>query len=359
MARVAVVTSSPPLVEGGHLVIARALVTALIAEGHEAGLITTPSHPFGQQASEYLANWRTDVSHIDGKPVDRVISLRYPSYAVRHPSHVCWLNHTMREYYDLWDEFSSRISKKGRLKEGVRRRLIHAADTYFFKHHLKALFAQSRTVQERLRQWNGVGSTVLYPPAPQRAYRCDEYGDFIFVVSRLEPLKRIDLILRALATPDALGVRCIIAGTGEAESALRVEATRLGLDNRVMFAGRVSDEKLLEYLARCRAVCFVPQREDYGFVTVEGFSSAKAVVTVTDSGGPAELVVDGVNGRITAPDAATLGVALAELVSDQNLAERLGREGLATARRLNWSDTVRTLLGSQAVNTPIGHSERE
>src|SRR5688572_3778646 len=308
MARIAVVTSSPPLVEGGHLVIARALVRACEESGHEAGLITTPSHPFGQQASEYLANWRTDVSQMGGRPVDHVVSLRYPSYAVRHPSHVCWLNHTMREYYDLWEEFSSRLSPQGRLKERVRRELIRTADSYFFKHHLQALFAQSRTVQERLRRWNGVASTVLYPPAPPRPYRIDEYGDFVFVVSRLEPLKRIDLILQALAIPAAQGVRCVIAGGGDAEGALRAEATRLGLDGRVTFAGRVSEDQLVDYLARCRAVCFVPQREDYGFVTVEAFSSAKAVVTVTDSGGPAELVVDGVNGRVVAPDATALGM---------------------------------------------------
>ena len=348
MARIAVVTSSPPLVEGGHLVIARALVRACEESGHEAGLITTPSHPFGQQASEYLANWRTDVSQMGGKPVDHVISLRYPSYAVRHPSHVCWLNHTMREYYDLWEEFSSRLSKKGRLKEGVRRRLIHAADTYFFKRRLTGLFAQSRTVQDRLLQWNRVASTVLYPPAPQRAYRCDEYGDFIFVVSRLEPLKRIDLILQALATPAALGVRCVIAGEGSTADALRAEASRLGVDGRVTFAGRVTDEQLIDYLARCRAVCFIPQREDYGFVTVEAFSAGKAVVTVTDSGGPAELVKDDVNGRVTAQDAAALGLALAELTADRDLAERLGRLALESARAFNWPDTVRTLLGHHA-----------
>jgi glycosyltransferase involved in cell wall biosynthesis len=300
----------------------------------------------------------TDVSQIGGRPVDHVISLRYPSYAVRHPSHVCWLNHTMREYYDLWEEFSSRLSSQGRLKESVRRELIRTADSYFFKHHLKALFAQSRTVQERLQRWNGVASTVLYPPAPQRAYRCDEYGDFIFVVSRLEPLKRIDLILRALATPAAHGVRCVIAGGGDAESALRAEATRLGLDGRVTFAGRVSDDQLLDYLARCRAVCFVPRREDYGFVTIEAFSAAKAVVTVTDSGGPAELVVDGTNGRITAPDATALGLALAELSADQALAERLGGSALAASRALNWPDTVRTLLGHHARTPDSGPARR-
>ena len=343
--RVAVVTSSPPLVEGGHLVIARALVQALQESGHEAGIITTVSKPFGQQGSEYVANWRTDVSHIGGRPVDHVISLRFPSYAVRHRSHVCWLNHTMREYYDLWDEFSSRLSTKGRLKELVRREVIRTADTYLLKHNLKALFAQSRTVQERLERWNRVRSTVLYPPAPQRPYRCDAYGDFIFVVSRLEPLKRIDLVLQALATRQAQGVRCVIAGEGSAEAALRAQASNLGLDGRVTFAGRISDEQLVDQLARCRAVCFVPQREDYGFVTVEAFASGKAVVTVTDSGGPAELVRDGTNGRVAAPQAAALGSALAELSTDSGLAERLGREALATARTLNWPDAVRALLG--------------
>ena len=111
------------------MVIARALVDAVRAVGHDAELVTTPSNPFGQQASEYLTTWRTNVREIGGRRVDHVISLRYPSYAVRHRSHVCWLNHTMREYYDLWEEFSGPLSPQGRLKESVRRRLIHAADT--------------------------------------------------------------------------------------------------------------------------------------------------------------------------------------------------------------------------------------
>ena len=64
----------------------------------------TPQNRFGRQGSAYLANWLTDVGRTsDDRPIDQVISLRFPSYAVRHPRHVCWLNHTMREYYDLWD----------------------------------------------------------------------------------------------------------------------------------------------------------------------------------------------------------------------------------------------------------------
>ena len=95
--RVLVVTSSPPFVEGGHLVIARELVRACRAGGHTADLVVTPQNRFGRQGAAYLAAWLTDVGvTADGQPVDRVISLRYPAFAVRHPRHTCWLNHTMR-----------------------------------------------------------------------------------------------------------------------------------------------------------------------------------------------------------------------------------------------------------------------
>ena len=129
MSVVAVVTSSPPFVEGGHLVIARGLVQALRAEGHDTDLIVTPQNRFGRQGAAYLANWLTDVGRThDGREVDQVISLRYPSYAVRHPRHVCWLLHPMREYYDQWDAFSAPLSWKGRLKEQTRRRRVWTPD---------------------------------------------------------------------------------------------------------------------------------------------------------------------------------------------------------------------------------------
>ena len=122
MSTIAVVTSSPPFVEGGHPVIARALVQALTDAGHEADLVVTPQNRFGRQGSAYLANWMTDVGRTaDGRSTDQVISLRFPSYAVRHPRHVCWLNHTMREYYDLWPKFAASISWGNRIKESVRR----------------------------------------------------------------------------------------------------------------------------------------------------------------------------------------------------------------------------------------------
>ena len=345
MSVVAVVTSSPPFAEGGHLVLARALVQALTGAGHASDLIVTPQNRFGRQGAAYLATWLTDVGQTaDGRPIDQVISLRYPSYAVRHPAHVCWLNHTMREYYDQWDRFSGPLSWKAGVKENVRRRLIQRADRYLLTSHLRRLFVLSNTVRRRLERWGGIRSEVLYPPAPPRAYRCDDYEPWLFAVSRFTHLKRMGLIVEALAQPAARGIRCVLAGEGGDVAAVRAAIERHGLANRVVLAGRLDDASLVDHLARCRGVVFVPFDEDYGFVTVEAFASGKPVLTVTDSGGPAELVRDGANGRVTAPEPAALAAAMRELLDDAGAAERMGRQGRQDAARLTWDETVRRLL---------------
>ncbi|MEZ5288828.1 MAG: glycosyltransferase family 4 protein [Vicinamibacterales bacterium] len=344
MACVAVVTSSPAFAEGGHLVMARELVSALRESGHQAGLIVTPQNRFGRQATAYLAAGSTDVglAHEEQR-IDRVITLRFPAYAVRHPHQTVWLNHRMREYYDLWDRFQATISAKARMKERVRRALIHRADAYFLK-RTERRFAISATVQARLQRWGGIQSDVLYPPAPVRPYRCDDYGDYIFAVSRLAPLKRFDLLLRALAEPVARGIKCVVGGEGGELPALMRQRNLLGLDDRVEFVGRLTDEQMLTHLARCRAVAFVPWNEDYGFVTVEAFASVKPVVTVTDSGGPAELVEDGVSGFVTPPTPEALAQALRDVMTDRTRAIRMGEAGAARASQLTWSGAVDRLL---------------
>jgi len=344
VATLIVATASPPFAEGGHLVMARELVRALREAGHETSLVVTPQNRFGRQGSAYLAAWCTDVqvAH-EGRRVDQVISLRYPAYAVRHDRHVVWLNHRMREYYDLWDQFSAQLSFKNRIKERVRRAVLHRADT-FLLNRAERRFVISATVQKRLQRWGRISSEVLYPPPPVREYRCDGYGDYLFAVSRLTPLKRFDLILRALAEPIAAGIRCVIAGEGSELKELQRSRNNLDLADRVEFVGRLDEAQLVEHLARCRAVVFPPVNEDYGFVSVESFSCAKPVLTCHDSGGVAELVRDGQNGFVTDPTPEALAAKMRLVMDDRNLAIRLGEAGRVDALKMTWPDAVQKLL---------------
>ena len=109
-------------------------------------------------------------------------------------------------------------------------------------------------------------------------------------------------------------------------------------------SGRVSDEALIDHLARCRAVCFPPLGEDYGFVTVEAFASRKAVLTCIDSGGPSELVRDGETGLVCDPTPGAMAAAIARVTDDAGFAERLGGAAAEWAARLTWPAAVKRLV---------------
>ena len=280
MAVITIVTSAPPLTEGGHLVLARSLERALIDAGHRAGIVTTPSNRFGRQGPAYLANWLTDVGMTGtGERVDQVISLRFPELRRAASDSTCAGSSTRCASTTISGiEFSRGISPQGRVKETRRGgRSSARADTYFFKRHVKKLFTISQAVRDRLARWNHVDGEVLHPPPPQRAYRCDGYGDYLFFASRLSPLEaRGSGPARAGASRRRAASAASSAAKAKNARGSRRLARELGLDERVTFTGQLTETALVDHLARCRAVVFVPRDEDYGFVTVEAFASAKA-----------------------------------------------------------------------------------
>jgi glycosyltransferase involved in cell wall biosynthesis len=250
----------------------------------------------------------------------------------------------MREYYDLWDRLVRGLGRKGRLKLWPRRKLIHALDGWLLTRNVTRLVAQSRTIQGRLQRFGAIPSEVVYPPAPTRPYRTDAYGDYVFAVSRLHPLKRMDLLVEAAALMKDRSLCFKIAGQGEARPALEERIASLGLTDRVELLGPIGEEELVDHYARCRAVYFAPWNEDYGFVTLEAFRSGKAVLTAPDSGGPAELVVHDHNGLVGEPTPAAMAAQLDRLALEAGLAERLGETARAAAAAHTWERALERLV---------------
>jgi glycosyltransferase involved in cell wall biosynthesis len=341
--KILVATSDVPFVEGGHRVIASALIQSLRQAGHTAELLTTPTNRFGRQFAAYVATRFTDVELTGaGERIDRIISLRFPSYALKHPDHVCWLNHRMREYYDLWESWSDNLSWKGKLKEKTRRTLIHKADHHFLTKNLRKLFAQSKHIQQGLIQWGNIPSEVLYPPPPPRNYEVALYGDFILSPSRLTPLKRVPLLIEAMARTKA--GRAIILGDGPDYERLKSMIKQHSLTERVELLGHVSEEEMLILYSRCRAVFYAPYQEDFGLVTIESFQCKKPVITAADSGGPVELVQNQTSGFVCEPEPHSITAAIEKLFDDSGLAEKMGIAGFESTRNITWSNTIEKLL---------------
>ena len=181
---------------------------------------------------------------------------------------------------------------------------------------------------------------MLPHPPQELPYRCDEYGDFILSVNRLDRAKRIDLLVEAAAERAELKV--VVAGDGPDRGRLEGIARDRGLDGRITFTGRIEDDELASLYARCRAVFYAPLDEDFGMVPYEAFLSEKPVVTTTDAGGPLEIVSDRQTGRVVAPEAAALAKAFA--IADDE-ARAWGRAGKAIAQRVTWDACIDALLG--------------
>jgi glycosyltransferase involved in cell wall biosynthesis len=141
-------------------------------------------------------------------------------------------------------------------------------------------------------------------------------------------------------------VKLVLVGAGPDEPQLRAQIERLGVGNRVRMEIAVSDDRLCRLYRDALAVYYGPFDEDYGYVTLEGFAAARPVVTLTDSGGPLEFVLDGETGLVCAPEAKAIAEAFDRLFTDRETARRMGTAGAARIRAEvpRWPDVVARLL---------------
>ncbi|PDW01886.1 glycosyltransferase family 4 protein [Candidatus Viridilinea mediisalina] len=342
--RIVICTAQVPFVRGGAEYLVEGLRDALRAAGHQVDVVALPFQwePL-ERIAESALSWRLlDLTHANGVPVDLVISTKFPSYLVRHPNKVVWLVHQHRQAYDWYGTPLSdfvNIPEHRQIREAIFR-----MDRLGLE-ECQARFTISRNVSERLRRFNGLTSTPLYPPSRYADQLwAGSYGPYVFSSARLDRAKRLDLLLHAAAHMHH-PVPIFLAGSGPERERLELLASELGLTTRVRFLGFVSDSELLELYAGARAVYYAPVDEDYGFATVEAFGAARPVVTTHDAGGVLEFVLDATNGFVCPPEAAPLAQALDRLCSDARLAERLGRAGQPLVASISWERVVEGLVG--------------
>ena len=378
--RIAVVAPSPvPFTPGGAERVWNGLVRA-ITEGteHDAELIKLPvrEHTLAGLVAGYEAFARLDLSHFD-----MVVTGKYPAWMVSHPNHAVYVLHRLRGLYDtyhltgmplrvdLLDPELAGIQRLMRRRRGraaaleliarvgafverrgadhpalalpgpLAREVVHFLDGVALAEARRYL-AISRTVAARPGYFpEGAAVEVAYPPSDLGGARCGDAAH-LFTASRIEAPKRIDLLIEAMRrVPQP--VELLVAGGGPDLERCRALAAD---DPRARFLGPVTPQRLRDLYAGALAVPFIPRDEDLGLITLEAMACAKPVVTCDDSGGPTELVVDGVTGRVVPPTAEALGEAIAGLCADPAGARRMGAAGRLRSRAVSWDTVVEKLL---------------
>ncbi len=346
--RVLIASTYVPFIHGGGTKIVNDLRDEMVARGIHTDVVNLPLHSAWGELPEQTLGFRLlDVTESSGNKIDRLITIRYPSYALRHPNKVAWFIHHHREAYDLWASPWAGIPDNpvGRHYRDMMRR----SDTTYLQECVK-IFTNSQVVAGRLRKFNHLeADKVLYPPLPRNhIFRPGRFGDYILYASRVNPIKRQELAVQAMKYADP-SVKLVIAGTGDVPeffASIQALVEKEGLRDRVCLTGWVTEEEKAELMAGCCGALYLAFDEDsYGYVTLEAFHSHKPVITLTDSGGSLEVIEDKHNGYVCPPEPQALGEAMSRLWRDRGSAEKMGEHAYRTLEQhqINWDHVIENL----------------
>ena len=196
----------------------------------------------------------------------------------------------------------------------------------------------------------GVDLSRFHPMSQRQSRDYLGYGPEknILFVGRLEPLKGIDNLFRAVASLENLKsiTLSVVGGDGNSQEKIRLEALvkKMRLNQTVHFLGPIPQEELpIHYNAA--DVCVLPSYyESFGLAALEAAACGKPVVA-SEVGGLPAIVNDGVTGYLVPPKRMdVIAERLCELLEDDLLRVHMGTAARIHAESLGWDSSADSLL---------------
>jgi glycosyltransferase involved in cell wall biosynthesis len=232
-----------------------------------------------------------------------------------------------------------RLARRQPLPRGLLERVTGLTASFDPMASFEAVVFASEAVRDTaLERWplrrvevayGGIDPIFLQAEAPR------DWSWRLLYVGRIDPRKGIDTALQALALlPDAATLTVVGGGDREHLEALRALAQRLGVADRVEFAGPRAQSELPAIYAAADAVLFpVRWQEPWGLVPLEAMGAGRPVVA-TGTGGSSEYLRDGVNCLLfPVGDEPALAERIRRLQADPALRAALTAAGAETARQ--------------------------
>lgn len=155
-------------------------------------------------------------------------------------------------------------------------------------------------------------------------------GPVLLAAGRIERRKGFRYLIQALPglLEAGLNVQAVIVGKDEGTGGdLRDMVEEMGLEERVTFAGFLTDDELMEAMRDADVFVLPSDHENFPEVAVRAMCLERPVVA-SQVGGVPELIDDGIDGLLIPPgDVGALSRAIAQVLTEPELAQRLGRQG--------------------------------
>lgn len=187
--------------------------------------------------------------------------------------------------------------------------------------------------------YNGIDIVEFFPDLSKK----DKDKFTIICVSRVTPRKGIRFLIQAfsilLKRYDYL--KLIIVGDGNERLSLEDLVQGLGINDKVVFTGPISHDKVSEYYQKSSIFVLPSLNEGMSNTMLEALACGLPLVA-TDTGGTKELVVDNKNGFIVKmKDSNDLAEKIEKFLLNKNLEENMGKESRLLAEKLSWENVAR------------------
>ena len=201
----------------------------------------------------------------------------------------------VRHAYDLRDYYLSRMPWWKRLIFRPLTYMSKLVYNYGFR-QMDVVIANSKNVQQRIKQYLKADSTVIYPPIQTDKFKWLGQQDYYLSFARVDKLKRVGDIVRAFQRlPDKKLIVC--SGGDDLEN---IERLARGYQN-IEIKGWVDDDELKRLVGNCIATLYIPLNEDFGMTPLESMSAGKPCIGVNE-GGLKETIFDGQTGKFIPVD---------------------------------------------------------
>ncbi len=201
--------------------------------------------------------------------------------------HICYSHTPIRYAWDLYEEYTANLSQPKKFFVQQTLKYIRKWDLATVD-RVDYFIANSKFVQERIKQTYNRDAKVIYPPVDVERFSLHrQKEEFYLTASRLVPYKKTKLIVEAFnVIPDK---KLVVIGAGEEFKDIQKIAGK-----NITVLGYCDDHIMVDTMQRAKAFIYAAV-EDFGIVPIEAMACGTPVIALND-GGTAETVVDGVNG---------------------------------------------------------------
>ena len=201
--------------------------------------------------------------------------------------HICYCHTPMRYLWDMYHEY---FAKANPIVKHFMKKMIPGLRQWdvMSSNLVDHFIANSSFVAARIQRYYNRKADIVFPPCNITKYISNprQPKDFYLFFGQLVGYKRADLAIEACIKS---GRKIVVIGDGKSKEAKKYAKTGL-----VTFTGRVSDQKVAEYLSQAKALLF-PGIEYFGFIPVEA-NSAGCPVLAYRKGGAIDSICENKTG---------------------------------------------------------------